>query len=111
MPSCCSVGQHRLHQEAPASRLRPCCRYSDAARLRDELKKVQEAASAAADRDSLDRRRLETSRKLRLGQRVMHARRGFRGLICGCGPSPALDRVWQALDPHGWIPAAHLVSS
>ena len=60
------------------------CRYGDAAALRDELKGVQAAAAAAADRDSLDRRRIEISRQLRLGQRVLHKGRGFRGLICGC---------------------------
>ena len=46
---------------------------------------MQEAANAAADRELLDRRRLADTRKLKLGQRVMHAQQGFRGLVCGWG--------------------------
>ena len=62
------------------------CRYAEAAQLRDQLRKMQEAANEAADREMLDRRRLAATRRLKLGQRVQHASQGFKGLVCGCVP-------------------------
>ncbi len=57
-------------------------RYGDAAKIRDLLKglevQVSEASAAAAQAGC-------TTAELRfeLGQRVVHARKGYRGVVCG----------------------------
>lgn len=59
-------------------------RYEEAARLRDELKTVQEEADDASSRAELTSRKLKEQRQLRLGQRVTHRKLGYRAAVCGC---------------------------
>ena len=58
--------------------------YTEAARLRDCLQEVQSRADAAANKTSQDRELLQRQKTFSLGQRVLHAVHGYRGVICGC---------------------------
>lgn len=58
------------------------CRYSDASALRDQLKALQQQADAAAA--AVAEQRSGRERQFRLGQRVLHAQLGYRGIVCGC---------------------------
>lgn len=78
-------GGGELHLLAPTLsvtlRVLSCCRYTDAAAVRDRLRTLQERmeelTTAAAALEA------PAPRNLRLGQRVIHMNHGYRGVICG----------------------------
>ena len=65
---------------------RPPCRYQDAAAVRDRLNLLQ-ARLAELDAAGADRAP-PPQRALRLGQRVVHAEHGYRGVVFGCAGLP-----------------------
>ena len=58
-------------------------RYEEAARLRDELKEVQERLNRASGTAEAASQLLREQRQLRLGQRVIHRDLGYRAVVCG----------------------------
>lgn len=60
-----------------------CCSYAEATKLRDAVKSVQDRREDAAAKLTRTRDDLNRQRRFKLGQRVMHATLGYRGLICG----------------------------
>ena len=58
-------------------------RYEEAARLRDELKEVQERLNKASGSAEAASQLLKEQRQLRLGQRVIHRDLGYRAVVCG----------------------------
>lgn len=51
--------------------------------MRDELKVVQQKVDDASGRATLIKRKLEQTRQLRLGQRVIHTEHGYHAAVCG----------------------------
>ena len=71
------------------------CRYADASALRDQLKQLQQKADAAAAITAEQQGSRE--RQFRLGQRVVHAHLGYRGIMCGCDHfHPAMNPLRQS---------------
>lgn len=67
-------------------------RYGDAAQLRDQLKQIEAAtveASAAAAQVK------DMQRKFRLGQRVVHATKGYRAVVCGWDAGCCESEQWK----------------
>lgn len=72
----------------------PACRYADAAKLRDMLaaldRQAKQAAAIAAEQGPT-----EQVVRLRLGQRVVHRQRGYRGVVVGWDVGCCEDEAWQ----------------
>ncbi len=73
-----------MHCQSPCALNSFCvsCRYADASALRDQLKQLQQKADAAAA--TAEEHQGSGERQFRLGQRVVHAHLGYRGVVCGC---------------------------
>ncbi|KAK9808147.1 hypothetical protein WJX73_001973 [Symbiochloris irregularis] len=69
--------------------------YAEATRLRDAVKGVQDRREDAAGRLTRTRDDLNRQRKYKLGQRVLHATLGYRGLICGWDAACVEQEEWQ----------------
>lgn len=65
-------------------------RYADAARLRDELSKIEEQAAAAELPCPVSEPRYT------LGQMVVHNGKGYRGVVCGWDLACCESADWQA---------------
>ncbi|KAK9814484.1 hypothetical protein WJX72_006640 [[Myrmecia] bisecta] len=69
-------------------------KYDVAAALRDQLKELQ-AQAEAASASSSGRSAGDRQPQFRLGQRVMHATHGVRGVICGWDVCCCEAEAWQ----------------
>lgn len=71
------------------------CRYADAAALRDQLRPLEEQSRSVAQ-EAEQWQCLATAPKFRLGQMVVHASKGYRGVVCGWDGMCCEDTEWQA---------------
>ena len=79
----CSTSQH-MSVSLPR-------RYSDAASIRDRLNELEATSREAAATVSENRVKPE----FRLGQRIVHKHKGFKGVICGWDVQCCESSVWQ----------------
>lgn len=66
-------------------------RYDDAAALRDKLRPLEEQSRSAAEEQG----RVSMEPRFSLGQVVVHATRGYRGVVCGWDGACCEDEEWQ----------------